>query len=140
MEEQAVLLLFPINHFIIFIEFISKTFEGVHNTSEVQDVILEVEGSQSPPSFVLFNYVVSGSQISLEAEVSENTSDVQGLKNPEHMTGGSESPKTPWSQQREHNLIVPLNSVTGSILLPIRKRFVLFNYNSLCFIYSYLQY
>jgi hypothetical protein len=43
-----------------------------------------------------------------EAEVSENTSDVQGVVNPEHVTYESESPKTPWSQEKEQRVVVPL--------------------------------
>jgi hypothetical protein len=56
-----------------------------HITPEIvvpkNGVVLEVEGNQSPPSFIPYSMVNSGEQI------------------PEHV---------PWSQQREH-LLVPLN-------------------------------
>jgi hypothetical protein len=41
-------------------------------------------------------------EVEIVLEVSENTSDIQKLKTPEHLTWGSESPKTPLSQQREN--------------------------------------
>jgi hypothetical protein len=94
-------------------------------------VIFEIEGNENPPSFVPNNSVprhlhriqmhkvgsgvhntpedVPGIEINPEADVSENTSDVQDLKTPEHVKWGSESPKTPWSQQREQRVVVPLN-------------------------------
>jgi hypothetical protein len=54
-------------------------------------VVLEVEGNQSPPSYIPYSMLNSGEQT------------------PEHVPWGSQSPETPWSQQREH-LLVPLNS------------------------------
>jgi hypothetical protein len=65
-------------------------------------IVLEVEGNQSLPSFVPYSAIVSGEHSTPE--------DVEGLQTPEHMSWGSESPKTPWSQQREHHFLVPLNS------------------------------
>jgi hypothetical protein len=46
-------------------------------------IVLEVEGGQSPPSFVPYSMVNSGEQT------------------PEHVPWGSQSPETPWSQKRE---------------------------------------
>jgi hypothetical protein len=60
------------------------------------DVILEVEGSQRRVSFISYNSIIPGTQISPEAEVLESTYDVQGVKIPEHVRCGWESPKTPW--------------------------------------------
>jgi hypothetical protein len=65
-------------------------------------IVLEVEGNQSPPSFVPYSVIVSGEHSTPE--------DVRGSQTPEHLSWGSESPKTPWPQQREHHLLVPLNS------------------------------
>jgi hypothetical protein len=57
-----------------------------------------VEGLENPPSFVLFNSVAPESEncvvvevapglhSSPQPEVSQNTSDVQGLQTPEHVT------------------------------------------------------
>jgi hypothetical protein len=65
-------------------------------------VVLEVEGNQSPPSFVPYSMINSGKH--------NTQKDIEGSQTPEHVSWDSESPKTPWSQQREHHLLVPLNS------------------------------
>jgi hypothetical protein len=52
--------------------------------------------------------IVFGSQSSPEGEVPQNTSDVQGLQTPEHVTWLPDSTETPWSQQTERRVVVPL--------------------------------
>jgi hypothetical protein len=46
--------------------------------------------------------------------------DVWGSPTPEHVSWGSESPKTPWSQQREHHFLVPQNS-EDTLKVPLDK-------------------
>jgi hypothetical protein len=58
------------------------------------------------------------------------------------MSWGSESPKTSWSQQREHHLIVPLNSETvespDNYHITGNGLFLLFIIHYV-FIFSYIQ-
>jgi hypothetical protein len=102
------------------IRFEVKGSESPHSPLPANIVILEVDSSQRHPSFsfVPYNSVLSESRSSSvevevvstpEAEVSESVSHVQGFVTPEHVTWSSESPKTPWSQQREQRIDVPLN-------------------------------
>jgi hypothetical protein len=56
--------------------------ESLQTSVPPNTVVLEVEGSQRPLSFLPFNSVVPGSQSSPEAEVLESTSDYSGVTNP----------------------------------------------------------
>jgi hypothetical protein len=88
------------------------------------NVILEVEGSANPPTFVPYNYVHHRIEMYktandvLNNDVSDN--DVWRSKTPEHVPGESQSPKTPWSQKREHHVLVPQNS-GDSLKVPLNK-------------------
>jgi hypothetical protein len=85
---------------------------------------------------------IPGFQSNPEAEV-ENISDIQGLKIHEHVTWGSESPKTPRSQQRKQRVVVPLNLDPIEILTvyhPSSKGSFLLIIIHYVFIFSYIQY
>jgi hypothetical protein len=45
-----------------------------------------------------------------------------GEQTPEHLPWGSQSPKTPWSQQREQHVLVPQNS-EDTLKVPLDKVF-----------------
>jgi hypothetical protein len=129
-------------------------------------VILELEGTGRPPAFVPENSLHHLHQIHIldigggihntlevedipriqntpETKIVESTSDVQGSQTPEHVTWGCESPKTPWLQQREQRVIVPLNldpvELAGGYY-PSGKGLFLLIIIHYVFVYSYLYY
>jgi hypothetical protein len=87
-------------------------------------VVLEVEGSASPPTFVPYNYVNQKIRLHKHRKVvhDDNVSDddVRRSQTPEYVPWGSQSPKTPWSQKREHHVLVPQNS-GDSLKVPLGK-------------------
>jgi hypothetical protein len=64
-------------------------------------VVLEVEGSASPPTFVPYNYVNRKIKIHKHRKVvrDDNVSDgdIRRSQTPEHVPWGSQSPEIPWS-------------------------------------------
>jgi hypothetical protein len=95
----------------------------------VNNVILEVEGSATPPTFVPYNYVhhrikmhktennVLNNDV-CDNDVSDN--DVQRSHTPEHVPWGSQSPETPWSQKKEQLHFFPQNS-EDTLTVPLYK-------------------
>jgi hypothetical protein len=78
-----------------------------------------VEGSASPATYVPYNYVHHRikahkdrndvlNNVDSDNDTSDN--DVHRSQTSEHMSWGSESPKTPWSQKKEQHHPVPQNS------------------------------
>jgi hypothetical protein len=93
------------------------------------NIILEIEGSACPPTFVPYNYVYHQIKMHkyrndvLNNDASENDvsdNDVQRSQPPEHVSWGSESPKTPWSQKKEQHHLVPQNS-EDTLKVPLDK-------------------
>jgi hypothetical protein len=118
--------------------------ESESESSVPDNVIYEIKGNESPPSFVPYNYVhhhnhthqiqmhkiggkkhittpvvdvldnsdvLDNNVVPDNSNVVPDNSDVQGSQTPEDVSWGSECPKIPWSQQKEHHLVVPLNLV-----------------------------
>jgi hypothetical protein len=126
-------------------------------TSESEDVpgkvIYEVKRNKSPPSFIPSNYVhhhnhthkIQMHKIGEKKHVPNNdvldNSNVRRSQTPEHVPWGSQSPETPWSQQREH-VLVSLNSdpvdIPNTYYYPTGKGLFFLFIILYIFIFSYL--
>jgi hypothetical protein len=88
------------------------------------NIVLEVEGSASPQTFVPYNYVNRKIKMHKHRKVVHDDivsdDDIQRSQTSEHVPWGSQSPKTPWSQKKEHRVLVPQNS-GDTLRVPLDK-------------------